>query len=413
VSRPIIIGITYSKDATAGLQASGVSGGTFGNQKHYAQIAIEDANKHGGLGGRKILPVFYALDPNPGAPPLPQQEESACALFTQDNHAELAFVQLAGETLTTCLQKHGVPMLGEGYLTGFSAGYYAATPLMYQIGGFNLDRRAGVEVDALVRQRYFDPWDTTAGGPGKLPVKVGIITYDIPGWVASAKGPLSSAVMRAGYGRPEVVAVAPHDSYSNLSTAQGQIQSAVLSFKAKGITHVIICDDNGIATLFFTTNAEDQHYRPRYGVNSGNNMKLMASGTAPRAQLTGAVGIGWNPIADLDAAAAAKYPNAGRAACNALMKANGESGNGYNQGFAVPYCSLTTLAKTVYDGLSSPSPGFVAALDAVGSRYRPLLTPAAYLARNHHDGLAGAWDYGYDTTCSCMTYRGGVHALPR
>jgi hypothetical protein len=412
--RPIEVGITYSKDASAGLQAIGVSAGTFGNQKHYGQIVVDDANKHGGFGGRKIVPVFFAIDPNPGAAPLPQQEESACATFTQDNHVEVVFAQLVGETLLSCLQKHGVPAVGEGYLSGFSASYYRATPLMYQVGGINLDRRAGFEVDALVRQKYFSGWDTTTGAPGALPVKVGIITYDIPDWVASAKGSLSDAVVRAGFARPEVVAVAPHDSYSNLSTAQSQIQSAVLSFKAKGITHVIICDDNGIATLFFTTNAEDQHYRPRYGVNSGNNMKLMASGTAPKAQLNGALGMGWNPIADLDTGHSAKFPNAGRAKCNALMQQNGESGTGYNEGFAVPYCSTANLLKAISDRLGNPTAATLAqGLDAVGGSFQPLLTPAAYLAPGHHDGLGGIWDYGYDNSCSCMTYRGGVRLLPR
>lgn len=66
--------------------------------------------------------------------------------------------------------------------------------------------------------------------------------------------------------------MAYHDSYANLTSAQSQVQGAVLRFKAMGITHVIIWDDNGISTLFFMINAENQGYRPRYGINSGNDI---------------------------------------------------------------------------------------------------------------------------------------------
>ena len=414
-TKPIVIGITYSKDAGAGLAAIGASGaGTLGDQLAYAKIVVDDANVHGGFHGRKIQPVYFGYDPNPGAPSIPQQDQTACATFLDDNHVELAMVNLAGESLITCLQKRKIPMVAEGNIAGLSATFYKQNPSLFEFGAFNLDRRAGEQVRALKRQGYFTGWNTSKGAAGNAPVKVGVIAYDSPSWVDATKNSLVPALAAAGVSKPEVVFVATHDSYSNLTAMQSQIQAAVLNFKAHGVTHVIISDNNGVSTLFFMTNASNQGYRPRYGVNSGNNMELM-SRLADKSQLEGAIGIGWNPLMDLGKAnEGGHYANAGRKACDALMSAHGQSGSGYNEGFALAACSTMTVAKSRYDTLQTLSSGaFLQAMAQLGGSYAPLITPAAYLSATRHDGLGGIRDYKFDSGCKCMVYASKVVLLSR
>src|SRR5690349_22550034 len=97
---------------------------------------------------------------------------------------------------------------------------------------------------------------------------------------------------------------------------QAQISSAVLKFRSDGVTHVLIWDDNGVATLFFMQQADNQGYRPRYGINSGNNMQVVAQ-VVSKSQLTGATGIGWTPAFDIANADSptSKWANSARRAC--------------------------------------------------------------------------------------------------
>jgi hypothetical protein len=410
----IQVGFTYFKDATAGLNAIGVSG-TLGDQRAYATVMVNDANARGGLGGKKIVPVFFGYDANPGAASIPDQDAAACATFTQDNHIKLAVPVLAGPNLLACLRHKGIPMVAEGSSGGFSSAQLTEDRLLFETGAFNLDRRATEQVKALEEQAYFQTWNNTAGGPGAMPVKVGVIVYDRPDWIRSVNGPLSSALQSAGHGRPEVVAVAPHDSYDQLSTMSAQISSAVLRFKAHGVTHVVVWDDNGVSTLFFMKDAENQHFRPRYGINSGNNMDLLVGDSlVADAQVKGAVGMGWTPLSDLpktESGPSSTYSNAPRRACDALMARHDQSGSKYNESFALQFCNAVSTMKRVADAVGTDASQFVSGMEALGSSLLDPLTPRTYIGPRNHDGNGGIYRYVYDETADKMAYRGGVVAL--
>jgi hypothetical protein len=413
---PISVGIAYVKDAAAGFEALGIQGGTLGDMRLYSQILVDDINKRGGLAGRKIVPVFFAYDVNPGTPSLEQQDAQACATFTQDNHIEVGLVTFAGEGVYSCLSRKGIPMLQSGPTGGIGSGLLRKYPNLIVLGGFNLDRRATEEVHALVRQKYFSPWDTINGAPGKAPVKIGIITYDFPGWRESANGPLAQGVVAAGFAKPQVVAVAAHDSYDNLAKMQGQLSNAELSFRAAGVTHVIIWDDNGVSTLFFMQNAEKQGYRPRYGITSGNNMKLLSSGLVSERQLTGATGMGWVPAFDIPEADSptSSYANSARRRCYSLMKTHQATGQGYNENSAMMYCAKFFALENRFKAMATPSPaGLVASLEAFGTSFVDPNVPSHYLSHRQHDGLGGIYDYFYSSACSCMQYSKALRPLAR
>jgi hypothetical protein len=416
--KPIDVGFTYVKDAAAGFQAFGIQGATLGDMQLYIKTYVDDANRRGGLAGRKIVPHYFAYDVNPGSASYPEQDAQACAALTQDVKVEVAVPIFAGDVLVQCLQKKGIPMIADGPTGGISEASLKRFSNEVVLGGFNLDRRARETVRNLVRQQYFaTKWDTTNGGPGGVAaVKVGIITYDLPDWTHSANQ-LAASVAAAGFGTPKVVAVAAHDSYGDISKMQPQISNAVLSFRTAGITHVIIWDDNGVSSLFFMQNAENQKYRPRYGITSGNNMQLLSKGLVSKNQLTGATGMGWVPAMDIADAKSptSAYANSARRACYAIVKKAGVAGgSGFNETSSMMYCAPITALKDRWDRMANPSAsGLIAALNAYGTGFVDPQVPATFLSGSHHDGNAGVYDYYYDSPCSCMKYRGGVQPLAR
>lgn len=409
---PIKVGVTYVKDPAAGLQAIGVQGVTFGDQRAYIKVIVKDINAQGGLAGRPVVPVLFQYNADPGSQPIPEQDASACALFTQDNHIEVAIPNLSGIDLVTCLERHNVPMIEDGSAALFSSATMARNPLLYLLGGINLDRLSTEEVRALVRQNYFAKWDAINGKPGVAPVKVGVVTYDTPDFAEAAQGPMKSGLIAAGY-QPEIVAVAYHASYNDLSQAETQIAGDVLKFKAAGITHVIIMDDNGISTLFFLNDAEQQKYRPRYGITSGNNMNLMASGAASTNQLHGSTGIGWWQTGDTNLGKhGQKYSSPGRKACNHMMAKAGETGSGYAEKSALWYCAPFAVLQLRWPLLSAESSSeWQRVMNALGSSYSNPLVPATFIDAAHHDGLGGVYDYFYDDGCGCMAYSANVQLL--
>lgn len=416
LSRPTVtVGITYAKPAGAGFAAIGAAGLTLGDQLAFANAVVADANAHRGLGGRKILPVFFGFDANPGAAPIPQQEQQACAFFTEDHHVEFV-MGLGGANMIACLSKRGVTYVSEGSSTSSVASTFLRNPTHFELSGFNLDRRASTQVNALVREGYFAKWDAVNGGPGVTPVKVGILTYNTPEFSSSARGPLAKALADAGYKSPTVVEVSYHDSYDNLGAAQAQIQGAALRFKSTGVTHVIIWDDNGISTLFFLSNAESQGYRPRYGINSGNNMQLLVGKKlVNQRQAVGAIGIGWRAVEDVAEGAnrTGKYSNAARRACDRIMTSRGaDISQATAESAALGFCATMTAIKSRYDVTTIHTSGALAkAMDTLGSSYSSPITPATRIGPGRHDGLDAAYDYLYSAACTCMAYRGNPNPL--
>jgi hypothetical protein len=414
-TKPIYVGISYVKDAAAAAQAFGFQGATLGDMKLYAQILVDDLNKHGGLKGRKVIPVYFGYDANPGQPSWAQQDAQACAAYTQDTHIEIGLITWSGPGVYECLKKKNIPMLMSGPTGGLSSKTLAQYPNLLWLGGFNMDRRAREQVAVLLRQKYFTKWDAANGGPGALPVKIGIITYDFGDYSTSVNQQMVPAIVAAGVPKPDVVAVAPHDTYDNISKMQAQISSAVLTFKASGVSHVIIWDDNGVSTLLFMQQADSQDFHPRYGINSGNNLRVVTK-IVSKQQLAGAIGMGWVPRTDIDEAdgPTSKYANSARKSCYALMKEKEATGSGFNETSAMMYCATFYGLRDRWSAMPQPSAaGLRASFEAFGSAFVDPEVPATWMSPTQHDGLGGIYDYAYDIGCGCMKYTSGVQPLRR
>jgi hypothetical protein len=256
------------------------------------------------------------------------------------------------------------------------------------------NRYAPALVQSLQAQGYFQPWDTTAGGPGHKPVRAGIIAADTP-QARSAVRWLSGSLARGG-----------HAATSYFYTSSQDQQAAVLRFSSSGVTHVFALDN---IMFLFMQNAESQRYRPRYAINSLNAPSLLLAGTAPKAQLVGALGLGWMPKVDVDA----MHEPAGRlipgaSTCDAVMDKRGPR-YAADKRFAIQYfyafCDMFRFLVAAATEAGLAPEGLRSAVTQMGK------VPSAATFRN---GLgkgrfsvpAGAVDLRWDAPCQCFRYSG-------
>jgi hypothetical protein len=259
-------------------------------------------------------------------------------------------------------------------------------------------RFAPAFVDRLVGQSYFSSWNTTTGKPGVAPSKVGFLCPDTP------TGHRVGALIRQQLTR---VGHTP-SAETYYSTSNADVTGYVLRFKTDGITHVLMCD---LGLFVFAEQAETQRYRPRYGVSTFNTPVLFLQGVVPDAQLSGAVGSGFDPTLDVDDArdaGAGAFPAAAR--CRALAAKHG-----------VSYAADRRFARGVlYDtcdiiGLIIASAKRVNALDGTsiklgigleGTTLQSAVTFASGLSSTVHAMPAATRDIFFEDGCRCFQYRG-------
>jgi len=274
------------------------------------------------------------------------------------------------------------------------------------------------EVNTLQRMSYFTKWDHSTGKPGALPVKVGILSVDVPEWERPLQHVLLPVLARAGHPAAAADVVRVHNPNSTAEDGQtvNDIQSATLKFRADNVTHVILLDANGSLTLLFAKDAESQGYFPRYGANSATAMQaLYDSGVLDNNQLNGAVGLGWVPILDLSASAGNKYANSATAYCLKVMKdRTGQTFDSTNAAaIALSYCDMGfLLAKGIANaGASLTKDTVLGAIEALGNRLPSAGLPESFYGPGRHDSVQRGFDMMWNTECSCAQYK-GAHEIP-
>jgi ABC-type branched-subunit amino acid transport system substrate-binding protein len=375
---------TLSGFSKAG-EALGIDAQT-GDQGAVARAVIDYLNAHGGMAGRKIVPVVYDYNiPNGTANGASTELQSACAAFTDDNkvYAVATPVSTSGDnSFYDCLSKHGVitSAAGESKEQGFFA---RRANWFYEPMDMNLTRILSTNVDALSSAGFF-------GAHPKIAAMIGDTTDER----AALKDGLTPALARHGLSLTDYVATNDSSAYSN----------AVLKFKSEGITHVLF----GFlgSPLTFMTNAETQHYYPRYGLHSRSSPGALLQGNAPAAQQVGAMGMGWQPMNDVDGQRDPGVLNARQKLCLQLTKQAGQD----------PSVRVTALVALwicdaiffVRDTLAiapdfTPA-GFRAGAEALGtvgvaSTFRSTLGPGLL-----HDGAGAYRVFAYKSDCSCYQY---------
>ena len=393
---PIQIGTYYLNGGNAALAAAGFGGLVIPDNKPVFDAFVKYANAHGGLGGRRIVPVYYKY--SEGQDPH-AQDAAACATFTQDHHVYLVIGGInsgAGELLP-CLAQHNVPLIGAATQGDerFFAQYHSYA---YEPDELNLTAGLRLLVANLKSRGYLDTVH-----------KVGVVQYPGAIYDHAIDDGLIPALKSVGLKVNDRVATS--STTDNSAIASGAT-NAELRFSSDGVDLVLFVTPGGAAETYFMSDAQAQSYKPKYGIWSADSPYVLAT-TAPKNQLAGSVGVGYLPGLDVAAAQDPTAQTPAGKACLALGKRMGLDESGLGNALIRTSCDVFFTLQRVMsaNGATTSTAAFEQAINAIGSSYTPASTFAIRWTAGHHDAAAGYRSLAYQTGCSCFAYVGGTKVI--
>jgi hypothetical protein len=386
----VAIGYSTSKAVGALAASLGLKGVNPGDTEAQVQAVVKDLNARGGLLGHRIVLKKYDVSTDSNA-------QAMCSYWTQDNHvfavvdAVNAGAPVLNDGLAACLSGKHVPLLTGAPLISRLA--YDKYPYVVAPDHASSERYMTGLVDRIAGLDFFHGWDNTLGRPSPAPVKIGINSFDTPGDQSRAKA-LQAALHHHGYDNVYV------EKYSSdLTALPAATQSAVLRFKAEGVTHVF-----GANVLFYQ-DAQSQGFHPRYAVDdTANTVQLMAQ-NAPQAQLHGALGGGYLPMSEDDSF------TAGTAAARRCLGLMSKAGIDVTDRFAVTYmlaiCDRFWVLERALKAGGTLSPlSFLSGLGRLPAGIDSAGTYAMTLVRR--DGAFRLRAFTYVDSCTCFRLTGSA-----
>jgi hypothetical protein len=390
------LGVEYISTAELGAfaNAAGVKAvGQTDMLKAY-QAAVDAVNKAGGVaGGRKLVIVPRQRSTSESNA---EASQTTCAAFTEDNRVLLANAFYAqGSPAVQCLASRGVVSIGGDEVEGGSQRDFQRFGGRYlSPGTTETVTAARAYVDALVRQHFLTKQS-----------KIGLLWFDFADFREAKDQGLVPALKKAGLALTDDFRGTYNGSASDLGSIASQMQNAALKFRSEGIDRVLTLDYQGTLQYFFMNNAENQGYRPKYGLATWSDAEfLRANGSA--AQLAGSTGIGWMPGYDLEVR---QLPvDEPKKRCLSAMKAAGVPALAAQTDTLIQLraCEEVFFAQRLLDTATDLSPrGLAAAAAALGDQ-------PSYGGFGQRFGAAKLWgasayrDLAFDSSCSCFGYRG-------
>ena len=366
----------------------------YGDQEAIANAIIDDLNSRGGIAGRKVVPVFYDYRTSDILASPEAADQAACTTMTEDTtvFAVVAVTGVLGEVLPDCLAKHQTPLIINNNLPFPREAFDRWSPYFFSTASPMSERFVPVWLGRTKAAGYFEGWDTSAGAPGAAPTQIGLLTTNSEGGRLFAE--LVTAAL-ADLGHDVAATQEVNDAFDT-----NGMNSAVLQFRSKGVTHVI---PESLLLLLFPQSAESQRYRPRYAISTASAPLLVQSAT-PAEQLAGALGVGFFPSYDVDNAQDPGDPSPAAARCRELQAAAGndpgqrESWNLMGKacdGFA--YVAAAVEAVGLHDSAIADGTPLITSLQSAGT-FEIVFGPG------RPDGVGAVRDLGYDLACECFAY---------
>jgi hypothetical protein len=405
----INVGVGYATDGDALNAALGASGITTGDERANAQALIDEINAHGGIAGRKLVPVYYGYhvtSTDTGS----TQDAAACQQWTVDHRVLAVFSSNLTDTLPACLKKAGVVWFKGGVIVDVDATYLRQYSNEFLLSTMSIDRIFKDQVAALVRQSYFTGWNTVTGAPASTTAKLGVITFDTDSFNRGLRRVLLPQLSQAGHPVDPVDVIEVHrpEQESDAAGTAAQIKSATLRLQQDGVTHVVLGDAGGYILEVFGSNARSQGYYPRLGVTSGAGVQVLHdAGLVTDKQVRGLAGDGWLPTLDLLASDGGRYATSETRRCLDIMKRRtGQTYTSTNAAtIALADCDGMFLFTQAMRHTTALTPaGLIGALDAIGSSFVSPLVPKAFVSPRQHDTAIRAWDLNWVQSCTCVRY---------
>lgn len=387
-SGPIKIGFHYSQNLDTAYKALGASG-SFVNMVAAIESMVKYVNANGGLGGKKVVPVYHGTDPLNGT--FPAQAEAACAHFAQD---EKVFATVQGAVLpdinsAACHAKHRSPLVWSYQYLLDRRSLLAYEDYLYQPHGIGVDRYR-FYIDALWQAGFL----TKAS-------KVGLLRYDDP-----IHKLFLDTVVKPGLAKYGLTvldkAVRRPQAASEAGEAGAQVASAGFDFKSKDIDRVLFVPSGGAIPFITGPTAQNQDYYPRYAFTSFDIPNFITDNLSDR-QLKDAVTLGWMPTNDTYLREVPKDPDLDR-----CLKAAGVQST-----TVVRFCDGLFFLKEALDKTPKFSPaGLEQAAHALGAGFRTPWSLATKVGPGRHDGATAYRLMRFHASCSCFRYEGTNKPVP-
>lgn len=391
----ITLGFSQLSDVGAANAAVGGSSARAGEtpRKDYGDPLIKWFNENGGIAGRKIVPVWADVKVTPNNT-MASNRQSVCATLTQDNKvfaAQLISTLMYADVLE-CLKKAGSLALltAEAQYT-IDDEALRKWPHVYLPMSFALDRQMRVFADSVIKNNFVD---------NKL-ARVGLAYYRTDGASRAVAKVLKPALVGAGITITAEQAFTPTESVDSLAQTQAEAQSAVLRFRAGGVTHVIFAIANGaFLTGPFISNAEQQGWRPRYMFNT-STFPGAAPGSKANAQLNRSLLLSWSSSDQGWEQGYSKTPRMQQ--CLSILKAGGHPPprDGLMGQELAWFCDYLFFMKDTLEGVTDfTHAGFAAAVARQPAK-EPVWTYRSHLPGGRRDAAAAYRMATYDPGCGC------------
>lgn len=398
-ARHIYLGFNTIDNLHTFSEAAGVEGLDFGDMKADAEAAMAAINARGGVLGRKLVGVYHDEDVTEATTNPAANSQKTCTALTQDHKVFAAVINNTvgddNDNFYRCMSRAGTPIFTGADLHFDRARFNQYRGYLYTMQAPTWDVFAPAFLSRLAALKYFGPWNTTTGAPGTSLGHLGLLFPDTPEGHRMASITARLATARGVTTRPYFYADA---TTQGMGAWASSIQASVLQFRGNNVTHVIA--DTASITIFATA-AEQQRYRPRYGVQSLNVLHP-SNENVPRGQYNGALGVGWLPSHDTNT-----VEGAAAASCLRDLAARGHNYAGKSEPtfIALMICDAVRLIAGALKASGTLSvAGLATGIANFGPQFEPAATFRSGFSAGRPDIVGAVRDIGYDSTCSCFGY---------
>ena len=361
----------------------------FGDGRKEVTAIVNDLNARGGINGHPIKAVFAEWNAASGD----SGRQADCAALIDDGKAQFIVTVInINSAFLECTARRGVPLVNSSLGAGDDELYRKYGENFYSPSLMSLNRESALLLRRLTARKVLSPGH-----------KVGV--------VIDGTDPQYDRV----WNETEVPTLkALGLSYDAYTVAQqADVNGAVLRFKTENIQQVVFIAPNGIIATLFMQSAEQQQYRPTYGMGDSTAAWFVAK-AAPRAQVMGFQGVGSLPMSNVEVR---QYPTTARErACLNLIAKEGENNADRHASItATVYCEAIYAWAAVARHVNGPitPAAWRAAYRLVGTTYQPVTTFATNFGDGQHGNVSRYRDLGWSSSCSCVAYLSGLRPVPR
>ena len=386
----IKIGINHTAPLGPAFQAVGFGGDPAAtDERRISEILVKYINEHGGLNGRKIIPVYNEYDAVGGGT-WDSIAAEACQKFVND---EKVFAVISGhvgqtDSLVDCLAKGKTPIIQQNQWPYDGKYYTDYRNYLYQPSRMRPERFVPAWIKGLQDSGYF----------GSNAV-VGLARFDAPvfGRIATL---IKNELKKIGKTVEVEAVLNTPQSVSDFGRMSSEFQAAVIRFRQNGVTHVLFDEWAGQMPFFGLTVAENQGYRPKWAFNSTNLPGTIQQQHDDR-QLTGSAAVSWLPGQDI---ADAQDPRKGGilAKCYDIVRKGGMTVSRLYSGI---FCDSFFFLQRMLLTTNNVTPeGLGAAAAKIGAGYESPYTWTTRFAPGRTDGASSVRILKY--TLDCVTVEG-------